>query len=170
MPDIKIDVATQDSDVEAVKQLCRDFVSWQLEEFPERREIILAYFEPTKYEKTLADLPKIHSRPKGAMLLARIDGQPMGCIMYHEMEHGIAEVKRLFVSKRAHGMGLGELLVSQMLERVADDEYQAVRLDTARFLTAAIRLYTKMGFQEQEPFTEVPPEVKKIAVFMEKKL
>jgi hypothetical protein len=73
-------------DIMAVKQLCRDFVTWLLAAHPEQREKILIYFEPAKWEQTLAKLSEIHARPDGAMLLARLDGVPVGCIMYHKID------------------------------------------------------------------------------------
>ena len=72
-----ISIAETPDDIAAVKQLCRDFVTWLHAAHPEQRENILIYFEPVKWERTLAELPEIHARPDGAMLLARLDGVPV---------------------------------------------------------------------------------------------
>ena len=78
--------------------------------YPELREPILAYFDPVEYEQTLAALPVVHARPKGAVLLADLGGFAVGCMMCLELEPGIAEVKRLFVDEAGRGHGLGRKL------------------------------------------------------------
>jgi hypothetical protein len=54
-----ISIAETQDDIAAVKQLCRDFVTWLIAAHPEQREKILAYFEPVKWERTLAELPML---------------------------------------------------------------------------------------------------------------
>jgi len=168
MPPLQIVTATSETEIEAVQQLCRDFVSWLLEEFPEKHDAITTYFEPVKWHKTLIDLPDIHARPKGAMLLATFNGNAVGCIMYHQMEPGIAEIKRLFVSKDARGTGAGKALVAAVLERITADGYNLARLDTTHFLTAAVALYKRAGFKECGPFIDFPKDIQNVAVFMER--
>lgn len=165
-----IDVATDAAKIEAVRSLCRAFVGWQVDSFPQLREAILTYFEPTQWEATLAALPEIHARPKGAMLLATVCDEPAGCIMYREMAPGVAEVKRLFVIPSARGRGIGQALVSDMLARAAKDGYRHVRLDTARFLTAAIAVYRKAGFRECAAPRGAPHGADDVAIFMERRL
>jgi len=168
MAKIDIRIARTPEDIAAVQQLCRDFVTWLLGAFPERRGAIQTYFEPVKWQETLADLPKMHARPKGAMLLARLNGEAVGCIMYHEMQPGIAEIKRLFVLTSARGTGAGKRLVDAALAGIADDGYATARLDTTVFLTAAIALYKSAGFRVTDPFIDFPADVQAQAVFMER--
>jgi GNAT superfamily N-acetyltransferase len=170
MTSVDISIAETTQDIAVVQQLCRDFVAWQLAEFPELREKILVYFEPVKWEKTLAQLHVIHARPKGAMLLARSGGMPVGCIMYHELMPDVAEVKRLFVSTEARRGGVAALLVETMLQNAKSDGYQEIRLDTAKFLEGAIKLYGRHGFTEMAQSIELPPEIRDLAVFMQRKL
>jgi GNAT superfamily N-acetyltransferase len=170
MPEVTIRSAFNSEDSDAVRQLCRDYVTWQIKMFPELRKEIEAYFEPQEWERTLADLPRIHARPKGDMLLALVDDEPLGCIMYHEMSPGIAEFKRLYVAEQARGMGLGKSLVVQAQERARRDGYRKIRLDGATFLAPAIKLYQQVGFRIVEPFFDVPPELADIVVYMERDL
>jgi GNAT superfamily N-acetyltransferase len=156
--------------VSAVQQLCRDFVSWLLKEYPEQNEKILLYFEPVKWEKTLAELSEIHARPKGAMLLARFGDLPVGCIMYHEICPGVAEVKRLFVSTEARGMGAASCLVDALIENARSDGYRELRLDTTIFLDAAIQLYRKHGFVDSSHSIDLPTEALDVVVFMSRTL
>lgn len=151
MPVVAIRQAETEEDFRASRALCQAFVDWQLKVFPERRDKILAYFEPEAYARTLDELPKVHARPKGAILLADLDGRPVGCVMYLEMEPGVAEVKRLFVDESGRGHGIGRALLSEMFARMQADGYAAARLDSARFLTHAKHLYDSLGFVEIAP-------------------
>ncbi|MCI5074755.1 GNAT family N-acetyltransferase [Oricola sp.] len=166
---ISISLAETEDEVEAVRDLCRDFVSWQLEAFPEKRETILAYFDPVSFEEALAELPAIHARPGGAILLATEDAQPLGCISYKPLESGAAEVKRLFVSPSARGKGVGGALVEAMIGEARADGYRELRLDTADFLTDACRLYHRHGFEDVTP-PATPGAASSHAVFMRRAL
>lgn len=170
MNDTVVSIVKTPEDVSVVRQLCKDFVSWLLDEFPEQREKILIYFEPVKWEKTLAALPETHARPKGAMLLARNDDLPVGCIMYHEMSEGVAEVKRLFVSTSARGKGVASRLVEALIENARSDGYRELRLDSAIFLDAAVQLYRKHGFEDSNHMINLPAEALDVVVFMRRTL
>ena len=166
MSNAAISMSETPDDVTAVKQLCRDFVTWLLAAHPEQREKILIYFEPVKWEQTLAKLPKIHARPDGAMLLARLDGVAVGCIMYHKIEQDVAEVKRLFVATEARGKGIASRLVEALIESAQSDGYKELRLDTTTFLSEAERLYRKHGFVDSSHSIELAEEALNVVVFM----
>lgn len=166
MGNAEISMAETLDDVTAVKQLCRDFVTWVLAANPEYREKILIYFEPVKWEQTLAKLPEIHARPDGAMLLARLDGTPVGCIMYHKIDQGVAEVKRLFVATQARGKGIASSLIEALIRSAQSDGYQELRLDTTIFLSDAERLYRKHGFVDSTHSIELAEEALDVVVFM----
>lgn len=151
-PNLTIRAAESEDDLDAVRALCRRFVDWQLEAVPDRSDDIHSYFEPEAFARTLAELPLIHARPKGAILLARLDGQPVGCVMYREFETGIAEIKRLFVDESGRGHGIGRALLTDMFGRMRGDGYDAVKFYSANFLTHARQLYESLGF------TEIPTE------------
>jgi GNAT superfamily N-acetyltransferase len=112
----------------------------------------------------------LHARPQGAILLAREAGTPLGCVMYSGLEDGSAEAKRLFVSTQARGKGVGGALVKAMLEHARADGYSVMVLDTARFLTAAQRLYHLAGFVDVQPPAGVPAPLRDVAIFMRKEL
>ncbi|MFT7674226.1 MAG: GNAT superfamily N-acetyltransferase [Gammaproteobacteria bacterium] len=140
------------------------------ETFPDRRDLILEVFEPIAYAQTLADLPKIHARPKGAILLADLEERPIGCVMYLEMEPGIAEVKQLFVDDSGRGLGLGKALLTEMLDRMRTDGHVATRFSSARFLTHARRLYESLGFAKTPHPPEFPKHLRQVDYFMQRPL
>lgn len=151
MPEISIRRAEGEDDLAAIRALCRDWVDWQLEALPEHREAILTRFEPVAYARELDQLPVIHARPRGAILLATLDDRPVGCVMYHPHDPampGTAEIKRLFVRPDGRGYGIGRALLEEMFDGMRRDGYDRVRFASARFLTHARALYEQVGFKD----------------------
>lgn len=170
MPRIETNLAKTDDDFQAARALCQSWVDWQLKTFPEMRDKILIAFEPKAYAKTMSDLPIIHARPKGGILLAALDGRPLGCVMYHEMETGVAEVKRLFVDEAGRGHSLGRKLLEAMFEHMRQDGYGTVRFSSARFLLHARKLYESVGFVDIPHPSDFPENLRDITYFMERPL
>lgn len=114
----RIRLADTEADFDEARALGRSWVDWLFKVYPELREPILTYFDPVEYERTVAALPIVHARPKGAVLLADLGGSAVGCAMYLELEPGIAEVKRLFVDEAGRGHGLGRKLLEAMFDQM----------------------------------------------------
>jgi DNA-binding MarR family transcriptional regulator/GNAT superfamily N-acetyltransferase len=88
--------------------------------------------------------PSVLRPPHGLLLLARRHGEPVGCgaLVLHE---GYAEVKRMWVSPDARGLGLGRRLLDELESRAGTP---LVRLDTNGALTEAIAMYRAAGYDE----------------------
>ena len=94
--------------------------------------------------------------PKGCLLIARLFGEPIGCGAIRTLQPGIGEIKRMWVSPRMRGLGVGGRLLTE-LERVARKRrMRAVRLDTNDSLGEAIRLYQASGYREIDRFNDNP--------------
>jgi len=156
MPDITIALAKTEAEIDAVRDLCRQWPEWLLETFPENEAGIRKRFYSAAYEDTLAALPEIHARPKGAMFLAKLERAPAGSVMYREKEPGQAEFNRMFVATHARGHGLGERLMEAMLAQMKADGYRTVVFNSARFLDHARRMYERLGFRDIPPPPGVP--------------
>ena len=94
--------------------------------------------------------------PHGLLLLAHLDGEPVGCcaLKLHGAEP--AEVKRMWVSPAARGLGLGRRLL-EAVERAASDAGATVaRLETNGNLHEAIALYRASGYREVPAFNAEP--------------
>lgn len=90
--------------------------------------------------------------PTGAFLLATLHGEPVGCGLLVVHDPGWAELKRIWVSPMARGIGLGRRLLESLEQTAASAGASIVRLDTNRVLTEAIALYRSAGYEETEPF------------------
>ena len=116
------------------------------------------------FSEELESLSEMYGPPKGALLLAYVEDQPVGVVGLREFEQGIAEMKRMYVLEGYQGMGFGKALTQAFLDHARDLGYQRVRLDSIRELDGALRLYRRFGFEEIEPYRFNPhPET----VFME---
>ncbi len=94
------------------------------------------------------------SSPKGAFLVARRDGSPIGCAALKYEPDGGAMIKRMWVSPDARGLGLGRRLLAELETIARDRRVTVLRLETNRVLSEAINLYRSEGFVEVEPFND----------------
>lgn len=79
----------------------------------------------------------------------------------------ICEVKRLFLTRSARGLGIGRALVEAVIAEARKRGYEEMKLDTLPRMVGARRLYENVGFVECERYYETPVEG---TVFMRKKL
>ncbi|GAA2314182.1 helix-turn-helix domain-containing GNAT family N-acetyltransferase [Streptomyces kunmingensis] len=94
--------------------------------------------------------------PRGLFLVARLHGEPVGCAGLKLPSGAPAEIKRLWVSPAARGLGLARRLLAELEERAARHGSDRVRLDTNKALEAATRLYRTSGYREVPAFNDEP--------------
>lgn len=94
--------------------------------------------------------------PKGHFVVARMDGEAVGCGALKLLEPGIGEVKRVWTAPSARGCGVARK-VMEALEGLARGAGLALlRLDTNRSLTEAHALYRRLGYREIERYNDNP--------------
>jgi len=86
--------------------------------------------------------------PRGLIVIARLQGRPVGCGVVKFHGDAPAELKRLWVAHDARGYGLGARLLTELERHARDAGVRIVRLDTNRALTEAIAMYRKSGYTE----------------------
>jgi len=94
--------------------------------------------------------------PAGLLLVARVGGEPVGvgAVKFHG--RGPAELKRMWVSSHARGLGIGRRLLVELEARAREHGARSARMETNRSLTEAIRLYRSAGYAEVPPFNDEP--------------
>jgi GNAT superfamily N-acetyltransferase len=86
--------------------------------------------------------------PAGAMLLARVDGDPAAIGGVRHLDTAVAEVKSMYVVPAYRGMGLAGRLLDELHAVAREHGCGAARLDTSSYLTAAVALYRSAGYTE----------------------
>jgi DNA-binding MarR family transcriptional regulator/GNAT superfamily N-acetyltransferase len=94
--------------------------------------------------------------PAGLLLMATLHAEPVGCGALKLHGADAAEIKRMWVSPDARGLGLGRRLLAELERTAAAHHAPAVRLETNRTLTEAIALYRSTGYQEVPAFNTEP--------------
>jgi len=112
------------------------------------------------FEQELAWLPGEYTAPRGALLVARVDGELAGCCALRPLDNtdytNAAEMKRLYVRKAFRGFGLGRQLAEATLDAARRAGYDCVLLDTLDDMEAARALYEDLGFEEIPPYYHNP--------------
>lgn len=112
------------------------------------------------FETELAGLPGDYAAPRGALLVARVDGELAGCCALRPLDAGdypnAAEMKRLYVRKAFRGFGLGRRLAEATLDAARQAGYDCVLLDTLDDMEAARALYEDLGFEDIPPYYHNP--------------
>ncbi len=88
---------------------------------------------------------------QGALLVAEVCGQVVGCVAYEPWGEGRARMKRMYVPPSQRGKGLGRALATAIMDRARANGYRTMVLDTTAAMAAATRLYESLGFAPFEP-------------------
>lgn len=111
------------------------------------------------FTEELAALPGLYSPPRGNLFLARSStGAALACVALRPLvnEPGACEIKRLYVRSEARGSALGQRLARTVIEYATSAGYVRARLDTLESMTAAQKLYLKLGFTKTKPYYSSP--------------
>lgn len=132
-----------------------DAVLWLFDAYVASLGVDLA-FQDVAAER--ATMPGKYAAPAGELLLARDGrGEPLGCVGLRPLPpDGCCEMKRLYVSPRGRGLGLGMALTDAILRDAARIGYREMRLDTLPTMAEAVALYTKAGFRPIPPYYDTP--------------
>ncbi len=127
------------------------------------RELFLAYARSLNidlcfqdFESELQQLPGVYSAPRGALLLAQVNGDWAGCCALRPLDtvdySNACEMKRLYVRPEFRGLGLGRRLAEGVMDAARLADYNAILLDTLDEMESARALYEELGFEEVPPY------------------
>ena len=88
-----------------------------------------------------------HDRKRERCWIAEREGENVGSVLLMRDTDEIARLRLLLVEPKARGLGIGARLVEEALRFAREARYHKVTLWTQSVLTAARRIYERMGFK-----------------------
>jgi len=110
--------------------------------------------------------------PDGVSYLIQVKGKIVGMGTLRKLKEGIGEIKRMYIKPEYQGIGLGKKMLQLLLSKGKEFGFSTICLETGAFMTTAQHLYRSLGFygREEYPETEVPPPLRHVWLFMEKRI
>lgn len=94
--------------------------------------------------------------PAGLLVVARLDGEAVGCGGFKRIDKATGEIKRVWTAPSARGMGVARRVLRTLEAAASEAGLKAMRLDTNHALTEAHALYRNEGCWEIAPFNRNP--------------
>ena len=90
--------------------------------------------------------------PRSVFLVARLEGQPVGCAALRPLDAEAAEVKRMYVAASARRKGVGRRLLAELERKAGGFGYRILRLETGNRQPEAVALYESCGYRKISAF------------------
>lgn len=102
-----------------------------------------------------------HDPEREACWIAEVDGEPAGSIFCVRKSPRVAQLRLLFVDRRARGLGIGTRLVDECVRFARRSGYRRVTLWTQDVLSDARRIYDRAGFEpiDEQPHADFGPAI-----------
>lgn len=131
---------------------------------PDARQCLRAYFEEldrrsdTGYDPAAGISAEPHEMtpPAGAFFVGYLHGEPVACGGVKHHAGAPTEIKRMWVSPDARGLGLGRRLLARLEACAAESGAAVAHIETSHHLVEAIALYRSAGWREVPAFNDEP--------------
>lgn len=94
--------------------------------------------------------------PGGAVLVARLGSEVVGCVGLLAARPGVVELVKMAVSPTHQGHGTGRVLIAAAVDRARALGATRIELESNRRLAAAVHLYETSGFRHLGPDEHEP--------------
>lgn len=94
--------------------------------------------------------------PSGLFVIARLDGDAIGCGGLKRVDEATGEIKRVWTAPSARGVGVARRMLRTLEAAAREKGLKTLRLDTNRVLTEAHALYRREGYGEIARFNDNP--------------
>jgi GNAT superfamily N-acetyltransferase len=108
------------------------------------------------------------SKGRGVFVVARLDGDAVGCGALRQLDRVTGELKRMYVARDARGHGVGGRLLAELERHARLLGLRRLVLETGERQHEAMGLYTGAGFERIHCFGEYADSP--VSVCMEKSL
>jgi DNA-binding MarR family transcriptional regulator/RimJ/RimL family protein N-acetyltransferase len=118
------------------------------------RELALRF--ETGFDAGGEDYPRVDEMtpPSGLFLIARLDGEAVGCGGFKRVDETTGEIKRVWTAPSARGVGVARRILRALEAAAREAGVRTLRLDTNRALTEAQALYRSEGYREVKRFND----------------
>jgi ribosomal protein S18 acetylase RimI-like enzyme len=151
-----------------------EFVRWSHEQILAHHGVDMSEGtgDAREYMESMVDELAALKPPKGFVLVLEDEKKLVGMSLIKTIGEGIGEVKRMYIRPEYRGRGHGKELMHKLVARAEELGYSTLRLETADFMPAALKIYRSAGFKErgEYPGGEVPEWYRPYCIFMEKVL
>ena len=131
-----------------------DQAAWCLREyFNELSSRFEFGFDPNQ---SISADPEELRAPAGYFLIARLNGEAIGCGALKVKDEQVGEIKRMWVASSSRGLGVGRRLLEALEGLACNIGLNVLRLETNKTLSEAHALYRAHGFVEVTPFSDEP--------------
>lgn len=94
--------------------------------------------------------------PHGTFLVAMLEDRPIGCVGVKGQGGAIAEIKRMWITPTARGLGLARRMMTAAEDAARRLSISTLRLDTNSTLHEAVQLYQNTGWEQIDRFNDDP--------------
>ncbi len=109
-----------------------------------------------RFGQQLQSLPGEFAPPAGLPMLAISESEAAGTIAVRPLNQEECEAKRLYVSPRFRGAGLGRKLLAAAIENARRMGYHTMYGDTLTTMHQAAQLYESIGFVKVDAYSPNP--------------
>ena len=127
--------------------LAREFGDWATE----RARIELGIVIPAEADHRAEMLDEL-LESGGRLYVAEVDGESAGVGGLKLLSPTVGEVKRMFVRPTARGLGVGRLIVQQLIDDARALGCETIYLESASFMHPAHALYRSVGFVPSDSY------------------
>jgi putative acetyltransferase len=103
--------------------------------------------------RQLDDPVAAYIEPGGAILIAELDGRPVGCVALLPDGTGAYELSKMAISPQLRGRGAGRTLLAAAIENAREIGARSLFLGSSTRLANAVHLYEAAGFEHVAPET-----------------
>lgn len=130
-------------------------------------EWIARYFVVEEQDRRQLDDPvAAYIDTGGEILIAELDGRPVGCVALMPDGTGAYELSKMAISPELRGRGAGRKLLTAAIDHARELGARSLFLGSSSKLANAVHLYEALGFQHVPPETLHMPYAR-ADVFME---
>lgn len=105
--------------------------------------------------------------PGGRIFMARLNGQPVGCVALRPTRDGEFEVSKMAVSPELRGQGIGRQLLTYTVSQARSLGARRLVLESSTRLGSAVHLYEQLGFEHLPTERRPQSPYSRADVFME---